>query len=470
MSSRADFGFTKAWAKSMTLMCLSPLLLSLSFNAYSLEPGQEVSPDAFSDTVESLANDAADDVESINVDEEQSYDDSSDALAASTQDTSSTVRPTTPLNPNVNTNINAAAQCFASFDNVRGRVLHSNSQSVIVLSGANTFSPYITLQSQGDNGSHYVLWQTLNGEVSGYATKDGQGFDYVSSNLAPTPLSWHPTLVWDNLFASQKQLKNYSCVFVGRTRSMGKKASLLRLIPQEGLRYSYVIAKEDESDFPIELSVVDPQGNIVSRLTTIESRVVIGEDFPISDKTFENIALAQQGNNAKSAVSQSPAMTASTKATTSSIASKAENSTNDDASNGGSSPLGSAVSAANGNLNGSVSAGSGAVLEQGALSSKNGKAKSAASLVIWRELSIPQVYTLVEEGKYKSGGPHCTYQEFSDGITSFRVYKNKRSVISYPLLTNGSITIVRRNSTQNEYSVVGEIPVKLAEFVLSRIN
>ena len=90
--------------------------------------------------------------------------------------------------------------------------------------------------------------------------------------------------------------------------------------------------------------------------------------------------------------------------------------------------------------------------------------------LIWPELNIPSVYTLVAHGKYIEGGPECIYQEYSDGITSFRVYRNKRSSIFYPVLTNGSLSVVRKNSINYEYSVVGEVPVALAEYVLTKIR
>ena len=88
----------------------------------------------------------------------------------------------------------------------------------------------------------------------------------------------------------------------------------------------------------------------------------------------------------------------------------------------------------------------------------------------WPELNIPTVYNIVAEGRFDEGGQDCIYQEYSDGLTSFRVYRNRVTTIYYPVLTNGTISIVRKQNSRYEYSVVGEVPVNLAEFVLARIG
>ena len=65
----------------------------------------------------------------------------------------------------------AISSCISSFNETRERVLNANTQSVILHSNANGIAPYIALQSIGENGSHYVLWQSLNGDIKGYALR-----------------------------------------------------------------------------------------------------------------------------------------------------------------------------------------------------------------------------------------------------------------------------------------------------------
>lgn len=375
----------------------------------------------------------------------------------------------------------AASLCISSFNETRERVMSGTSQSVIVLSGDGNLLPYLTLQSSNGNGNHYVLWQSLNGDIRGYALRNGKGFDYAGSSIIPTPLSWHPTLIWDNLFGSKKELKNYSCVLTGRTRVMGRKVSLIRLIPQEGLRYSFILAKEDESDFPIELTVVDNKGNVASRLTTMDSRSIGGIDFPIKDIVFDDVEASDfryinRKNNTKSlnkniedaSSFDASAMLADKVAISpDSLSSQGVDAMSNDPSQPSLGSVESTSAGASLSNDGSDSSIIKSVAEQGQELAQS--VEEQEQQLAWKELNIPNVFNLVAHGKYLEGGPECYYQEYSDGITSFRVYRNKRSSIFYPVLTNGALSIVRKNSLNYEFSVVGEIPVALAEYVLTKV-
>ena len=83
------------------------------------------------------------------------------------------------------------------------------------------------------------------------------------------------------------------------------------------------------------------------------------------------------------------------------------------------------------------------------------------------ESDIPKEYKLVEEGEIEDNGAFVPYQLFSDGLTTFRVYKNAKISVVIPALTNGTISILRKSSGDYEYAVVGEIPILFAESVLS---
>lgn len=361
--------------------------------------------------------------------------------------------------------------CIDSFNETRSKVLGSNTQSILMLSSPNGISPYITLQTTSDEKRRYILWQTLNGEIRGYALRDGKGFDYTNSANTPLPLSWHPTLIWDNLLSSNKEPRNYSCVLTGRTRVMGKRVSLLRLIPQEGLRYSFMIAKEDESDFPVELTIIDHEGKVASRFTVMDSRIITGVTFPVPDSVFDSVEITEQPNipalnssltgSAHSDPVQETenglgqAQNLSDRISQQELTSRGRNS-DETIQRSLPAPTESA---------GATVAGSGTedgVQQQGL--------NNALSFKSWPELNIPTVYNIVAEGRFNEGGQECFYQEYSDGLTSFRVYRNRISTIYYPVLTNGTISIVRKQNNSYEYSVVGEVPVSLAEFVLARIG
>ena len=449
------------------IMCLGSLVVSLDVQA---------EPVAANDQVASTAQGAAESVtaadqkvaQSAQIDTADTTATESGAGDASGQDQGQgTDQVSAPL---LGAADSAISSCISSFNETRERVLNANTQSVILHSNSNGIAPYIALQSIGDNGSHYVLWQSLNGDIKGYALREGKGFDYANNANTPLPLAWHPTLIWDHIFGSDKDLKNYSCVLTGRTRVMGKRVSLLRLIPQEGLRYSFLIAKEDESDFPVELSVIDPKGGIVSRLTTMDSRIIVGVDFPISDSIFDRIEQSQQegwlgqehpvwdaengSGNGHSWSALSDDVRAAKPAAIEEAARAAEGGSGKDQAS-----LELVLPSP------TVSAGA----TVSASASQAAKQKEGEPLKAWPELNIPSVYTIIASGQFNQGGSQCLYQEFTDGLTSFRVYRNQRSTTFYPVLSNGSISIVRKNTMRYEYAVVGEVPVTLAEFVLTKI-
>lgn len=365
----------------------------------------------------------------------------------------------------------ANSVCIDSFNLTRSKFQKSNTQSILVLSWDNMFLPFITFQGPGKNDVQYSLWQTLNGDIRGYATRDGKGFDFVNNLESSVPLAWHPTFIWDRLFSSTIPLKNFTCVLTGRTRIMGKRVSILRLVPQEGLRYSYVIAKEDENDFPVELSVLDTHGNLASRITTIDSRIVAGIDFPIKDYEFDAIEeqfSAQVYSNSQEAVlGMDPLYDKGANLQKNTQSSSELNSLNKEQSTLPLNTPEKSLANTQSNLQETNSN-----LEQSVNNREVAKATPSLKpkLTIWSELQIPNPYQIIGGGKCQNLGAQCLFQEFSDGITSFRVYRNQRSTVYYPVLNNGLLTIVRKNNYQYEFSVVGEVPVALGEYVLEHID
>ena len=323
--------------------------------------------------------------------------------------------------------VSSGLSCIESFHETRSKVLGNNLQSVLMLSSTNGVAPYITLQTKSDDDRRYILWQTLNGEIRGYALRDGKGFDYTNSAGTPLPLSWHPTLIWDNLFNSNKEPRNYSCVLTGRTRVMGKRV------------------------------------------------IITGVTFPVSDDIFDRLEQTQLPM--PSSLGQNSSLTGTVHESTDTVTQEA--------------PQGSwqaqnfkdrvaRQGPAAGGRDNSIqlvlpepTESAGATVDGGGLSDgvqSRHDLNNAVALKRWPELNIPTVYNIVAEGRFDEGGPDCIYQEYSDGLTSFRVYRNRVTTIYYPVLTNGTISIVRKQNSRYEYSVVGEVPVNLAEFVLARIG
>ena len=87
----------------------------------------------------------------------------------------------------------------------------------------------------------------------------------------------------------------------------------------------------------------------------------------------------------------------------------------------------------------------------------------------WTGLSIPKEFELKGEGQLTVNGAQTAYQTYGDGLVSFRVYRGPRANVLYPALNDGALTVLRKVSGNVEYAVVGEIPLKLADHVISNI-
>ena len=100
-----------------------------------------------------------------------------------------------------------------------------------------------------------------------------------------------------------------------------------------------------------------------------------------------------------------------------------------------------------------------------------GNKKKQNDLTIWPELTIPKPFTIESAGIQKQAdGTELEYQSFTDGMVEFKVYKNSVSSLNIQSATDGTLTVLRRNSVKNEYAVVGEIPLELSAIVLSKIT
>ncbi len=94
-----------------------------------------------------------------------------------------------------------------------------------------------------------------------------------------------------------------------------------------------------------------------------------------------------------------------------------------------------------------------------------------SSPTAWSELVIPTNFSIKRQGEEESSeGNKISYQIFSDGIVEFKVYKNNKSSLNIVSATDGTLSVMRKNSKFNEYAVVGEIPLDLCSLILSKIS
>lgn len=88
----------------------------------------------------------------------------------------------------------------------------------------------------------------------------------------------------------------------------------------------------------------------------------------------------------------------------------------------------------------------------------------------WGFIKIPRYFKMVSEGSVQmDDGNVSPYQQFSDGLFSFRVYINSRSSLYLQEASAGTISVYRTQDVNREYAVTGEIPMELARQVLSGV-
>ncbi|MCA2015973.1 sigma-E factor regulatory protein RseB [Vibrio tritonius] len=63
--------------------------------------------------------------------------------------------------------------------------------------------------------------------------------------------------------------KYYDFVKIGRAREAGAPCQVLRIVPKDGLRYSYVLWVDEHSDLPLRADLVDRDGEVLEQYRTI---------------------------------------------------------------------------------------------------------------------------------------------------------------------------------------------------------
>lgn len=191
-------------------------------------------------------------------------------------------------------------QCYLSFRELQKSYTQSNADFTIVSGNGNNMIPY-ALNHRFHNERSYSLWKSLNGEVSGYFLRNGYGFNFNQDRNSASPLSWHQTNIWDRLFDDKLQLQDYNCMIAGRTRLSGHKVTILRLAPEDDLRYSFIIAKDEDSFLPVELNVINPSGVLALKLTATVMNFSSEGNFAYNDELFDHFDLVKKSQSAVSA-------------------------------------------------------------------------------------------------------------------------------------------------------------------------
>ena len=206
--------------------------------------------------------------------------------------------------------------------------------------------------------------------------RDNVGFDFNQDHNSASTLSGIRDPPLGSPPQSRYGFKDYNCMIAGRTRLADRKVTLLRFAPADDLRYSYVIAKDEDNGLPVELNVINPNGNLVVKISSTNTVINHNGHFIYNDEIFDRFELLKKAP-------------------------------------------------------------------------KNAEAKP------WAILNIPKQFKLQEESSVLIGDSEVAYQRYSDGLTDFRVFRNRAQSLYVPSALNGTLTVLRRSDRNYEYAVVG---------------
>ena len=101
-------------------------------------------------------------------------------------------------------------------------------------------------------------------------------------------------MLFRSLFDDKLQLRDYNCMIAGRTRLSGHKVTILRLAPEDDLRYGFIVAKDEDSALPIELNVINPSGALALKLTATVMNFSSEDNFAYNDELFDHFELVKK--------------------------------------------------------------------------------------------------------------------------------------------------------------------------------
>lgn len=119
------------------------------------------------------------------------------------------------------------------------------------------------------------------GEEISYIEPGSEPFTVKADNMvAPTMPMLHTNI--------ERLSQQYDFVNIGRGREAGTACQVIRIVPKDGLRYSYILWVSENNELPLRADLVDRDGEVIEQFRTIS--------YSVTDKLAQ---LMQGLNNAQ---------------------------------------------------------------------------------------------------------------------------------------------------------------------------
>ncbi|EOX3376241.1 sigma-E factor regulatory protein RseB [Vibrio cholerae] len=160
---------------------------------------------------------------------------------------------------------------------------HLNYELSYILVKKNSIEPLLYRHARQDDQqlAHLVY---LSGPVR-EVTRRGDEVSYIEPGVEPFTIESGnmvaPTIPMLNTDVAELS-RYYDFVKVGRAREAGAACQVLRVVPKDGLRYSYVLWVDEKSHLPLRADLLDRDGEVLEQYRTIS--------FSVSERLAEIMA------------------------------------------------------------------------------------------------------------------------------------------------------------------------------------
>ncbi|MDY7586989.1 sigma-E factor regulatory protein RseB [Vibrio cholerae] len=160
---------------------------------------------------------------------------------------------------------------------------HLNYELSYILVKKNSIEPLLYRHARQDDQqlAHLVY---LSGPVR-EVIRRGDEVSYIEPGVEPFTIESGnmvaPTIPMLNTDVAELN-RYYDFVKVGRAREAGAACQVLRVVPKDGLRYSYVVWVDEKSHLPLRADLLDRDGEVLEQYRTIS--------FSVSERLAEIMA------------------------------------------------------------------------------------------------------------------------------------------------------------------------------------
>ncbi|MDN3699088.1 MULTISPECIES: sigma-E factor regulatory protein RseB [Vibrio] len=151
--------------------------------------------------------------------------------------------------------------------------LHLNYELSYILIKKNSIEPLLYRHANSDQQLAHLVY--LSGPVR-EVIRRGNEVSYVEPGIDPFTIESGKMVapVMPMLMSNIDELNQYyDYVKVGRAREAGAAAQVLRIVPKDGLRYSYVLWVDEKSKLPLRADLIDRDGEVLEQYRTISYAV-----------------------------------------------------------------------------------------------------------------------------------------------------------------------------------------------------